>query len=303
MSEKADITGCEEGECEESEGGRDANVAQQSNELKRALIRIAQQDKLISELQERVNGWEKGFGCHDIVTKLLGLMLKYYKEMKANGAVNTNVSLANRYYIEMNDPTTGRKNVVSIPKTSERLIESLWLGTIKKATITVLEKDCKIELHKHQVLDDKPLPILIFSDDPAHPFAIKRQSDNWRHSFMCKNVPGYPGKVVDSQHVSEWRSYGNFATAHHTLVFPGDELLEEIVALWIGRAVRVPSDATLLVDCKLVRSFVTKIALHDRPRCHFICIGSNKVYGYLVLTLADGMQSEVARLPVGSASF
>tara|TARA_B110000046_G_scaffold171323_1_gene192068 strand:+ start:2581 stop:3441 length:861 start_codon:yes stop_codon:yes gene_type:complete len=274
-------------------------------QLDEARKRIQTQEVFLVDLRQRVNKWEDTFACQQVLMQLLNDMFEHYSQHnRTRGKVDDAVLLANRYYIQVNDPLTMQKGkVVSIPKAKERLIESLWLDRVEKGSITILGMQCEVRLHPDKVCDDKPLPIIIFPDHAATEVPIKRQSDDWRHSFMCKNAPGYPGRILDSQHVASWRGKGNFATCQDTILLPGSALLENIVALWTGRDAHDPPQATLLVDSKMVRLFVTKIAIHTRPRCHFVCIGSTKVYAYLVLTADDGMQSEIARLPVGTASF
>lgn len=296
-SGQSDVSGCDE------EGtDADAHMDAQS-----ALATILQQQTLINELQERLNKWEEGFSCHSVVENLLLLMHKHYQQMQATGRIDNAVALANRYYVEVPDNTTTHKTIVTIDKQEERLIESLWLNRIQKGTLRVLGQDCEVKVHPTLVLDDKPMPVLAFPSTspytPAILIPIRRQSNRWRHSFMCKNAPQYPGAVLDSQCATEWYNLGNFASAQDTILMPGSKLLEALVALWLRRAERDPPDATLLVDSKLVRAFVAKIVQNNRPRCHFFCLGQDKVNAYLVLTASDGLQSELARLPVGTANF
>jgi hypothetical protein len=288
--------------------GDEAGPVRSCTEENKALQRLVETQKgQIGELLKRVNSWESAFSCHHVVINLLRMLLKFYQSVKQTQQPEARVSIANMYYVELNDPAPvlpglkTRKVAVSIPREKERLIESLWLGRVEEGTIRLLGKDCRVKIHKTQVYNDKPLPMLAFPDNPSEWIAIKRQTAGWRHSFMCKNAPEFPGTVIDSENVATWHRSGNFARTEQTIILPGHELLDEIVAAWMGRDPTPEPDATLLVCSKLVRGFVMSMTQHTQPRLHFMCVGSSKLYAFLVLTADDGIQSEVARLPVGSA--
>lgn len=289
------------------ETGRGGSCAEENKALQRL---VDDQNGQIGELLIRVNSWESAFSCHHVVINLLRMLLKNFQSVKQTQNPDARVSIANMYYVELDDPnpvlasvqpgSKKRKVAVSIPREKERLVESLWLGRVEEGTIPLLGKDCRVKIHKTQVYNDKPLPMLAFPDSSEW-IAIKRQTPSWRHSFMCKNAPEFPGIVIDSENVASWYNSGNYARTEQTIILPGHELLDEIVAMWMGREPTPAPDATLLVDSKMVRSFVSSMTRHAQSRVHFMCVGSSKLHAFLVLTAADGMQSEVDRLPVGSA--
>ena len=284
-----------------------------TSEQNKALQRLVnEQNGQIGALLTRVNSWESAFSCHHIVINLLRMLLKTFQSVKQTQKPDSRASIANMYYVEVDDPNPNsvlvstqpglktRKVAVSIPREKERLIESLWLRRVEEGTIRLLGKDCRVKIHKTQVYNDKPLPMLAFPDSSEW-IAIKRQTPSWRHSFMCKNAPEFPGTIIDSKNLATWYNSGNFATTEQIIILPGHELLDEIVAMWMGREPTPQPDATLLVDSKLVRGFVRNMTQHAQSRVHFMCVGSSKLHAFLVLTADDGIQSEIDRLPVGSA--
>ncbi len=246
----------------------------------------------VDVLLSRINHWESSFSCYTVLENLMRLMLKHYEQVIAKMTA-TPISLTQNYYIIHNGKS------IPIPSDKERLIESLWLDRISEATIDILGTPCVLKLHPSKLYDDKPLPYITYKGESI---GVRRQSSAWRHSFMCKNAPNFPGLVFDSTDANEWYSLGNFASAEDTIIMPGNPLLEKLVASWLGRPTREPPNASLLVDSKLIRSFVYKIVHNEKARCHFMCLGQSDIFAYLVLTANDGMQSELSRLPVGTVS-
>lgn len=269
--------------------------------------RLCAKDLQIDALSARVNSWEREFSSYQVLVNLLKMTSEIYRQ--ARPSLGTHVSIANKFYIEVDQPPDAQakpaKVAVSIPQEKERLVYSLWLGRVSKGYMTILGRKCEVKLHTTQAYAEKPLPILRFVDDPGKWIPVKRQADQWRHSFMCKNAPDFPGIVLDSQDIGKWCRSGNFATSEQVVLLPGNQQLEDLIAVWMGRKASNPPEATLVVDSKSVRDFVTTISLYDQPRLHFMCVGtSHRLYAYFALTDdSDGVQSEVARLPVGSAAF
>ena len=255
---------------------------------------VADLRQQIDVLVGRLNQWEQRFACHSVVEQLLRLMLKHYEGVRA-GLGAPPLAVAQRFYILHN----GKCHALPVQK--ERLIESLWLSRVERGVVHYLGADREVKLHPKQLHDDKPLPLLMFDDKT--PLPIKRQADAWRHSFLCKHGPNFPGAVLDATDARAWYAQGSFATAQDTLLSPGSHRLEALAALWLGRAAHDPPDATLLVDAKAVRHFVSKLAQNDRARCHFMCLGQTRLYAYFVLTAADGFQTELARLPLGHVTL
>lgn len=243
-------------------------------------------------LRLRLNEWEVQMIPKTIVDRLVQLMIDHYIACASTPRQTPQIPLTDRYFaIEM-----GKR--MPLDSTAERKIESLWMNRVNETFIVFRERVATLSLHPRQVKDDRPLPIMTLHDGTQLP--IVRRDDNSTQSHLLKNDPCLPGVVIGKDAAKEWTKRGNFSTATDTSIWPGYEPLERLTALWLCRPSNDPPKATLVVDSKLVRQFVTYMVLHDDARCHFTCSGNTHFYAYLCLTANDGRQTDLARLPLGS---
>lgn len=241
-------------------------------------------------LRSKLNNWETQMTPKTIMDNLIDTMLAHYAAVTPGAS---QVTLTKRYYA-----IDERQKRVPLDDAAEQKIEALWLNRLETTTTTFRKQVATLSLHPKQLKDDRPLPILILGNGTQLP--IVRREDHLTQSHLLKNDPGLLGVVLDKAGAAEWMTRGNLAIATDTSVWPGHVGLEKLTALWLGRVPRDPPEATLVVDAKLVRQFLSQMLLHDQARCHLTCSGNKNMYAYLCLTANDGQQTDLARLPLGS---
>lgn len=249
-----------------------------------------------ARLQSRVSALESQNAAQCILNIILGALESHYDaEMKRRVATNASaLPLARQFYVLAADNTTHEALDADI----EYAIESLWLGRIPKKRVIHSTLPYTLMLHPSQLHDDRPLPLLV--DSTGHAHAIVVRHTHRTHSFMCKNDPCLPGLVFGVSKAMEWQQMPNFQSYSATSAWPEHGTLERLASMWLGRAPRSPSMATLVVDSKLVRRFVRDMTSHAEARCHFTCSGQTTLHAYLCLTANDGAQTDIARLPLGT---
>ena len=209
----------------------------------------------------------------------------------------TTQSLTSRYYAI--EPSTGEMR--ALPSNLESVVDFLWWGRIRSHTFAFPEDDTSVvlTLHPSAVRDDKPLPIVRFPNNQEWP--VLRRTDERTHSFMCKLQPEHPGLKLSADTLNAWFSHADFRRAKACVtLWPGHVLLESLVAKWLGRPVRSPALATLLVDVDGLRRFLCEWSSNPTAACHLWCTGQSVVHAYLCLTASNGLQSDICRIPIGT---
>lgn len=256
---------------------------------------------MFARLQGRVNAYEERFACVVLIEELLEALIDHYQRVFSDGAFRS-VDLTTKFYA-VDDAQAA---IVPLPDCFEYHIDSLWLGRVETAPVQLGGVYAELKLHSSKVRDDRPLPVLLLQDEgEPKPRALRvlRRSADTRHSHIIKYAPCLPGAIIDRSLATAWLENANATRGvDDTSVWPGHGLLSRLMTLWMGRPDENPlSQTTLVADMARLRVFMEAIAAHDSPRLHFACIGQERIFGYLVLTANDGEQSEIGRLPVGSA--
>lgn len=256
---------------------------------------------MFARLQGRVNAYEERFACVVLIEELLEALFEHYQRVFSDNEFRS-VDLTTKFYAVEDTPAA----IVPLPDSFEYYIESLWLGRVDTVPVQIRGAHAELKLHSSKVRDDRPLPVLLLQDEgESKPRALRvlRRSADTRHSHIIKYAPCLPGAIIDRSLATAWLENANATRGvDDTSVWPGHSLLSRLMTLWMGRSDENPlSQTTFVADMARLRVFMEAIAAHDSPRLHFACIGQERIFGYLVLTANDGDQSEIGRLPVGSA--
>lgn len=245
-------------------------------------------------LETRVSELEERQSAVTIVETILSTMQDLY-EMESKRRCSANIAplpLLDEYYTL---DQTGC--YAAVDSSFAQLIDSLWLGRLKKIKVVHLGSEHTLMLHPTQLHNDLPLPVLV--DSTGKMEGVVARSAHRAHSFMLKNDPAFPGLVFEEQTVSKWIAMpGVFSTL--TSAWPNHEGLERLASIWASRTARSPALSTLTVDTQLVRKLLEAMRDNARSSCHFTCTGETTLFAYICLTRADNEQTDLFRLPIGT---
>ena len=258
---------------------------------------LCERDLLCAQLSDTltlVNKYEARVGYTYFLESILNAIVDHYESQKNSSSMN----LTCRFYVY-----AGSRIHAEFPEEDEELLYSLWLDEITSTGVTIGGVEYMLCLHPDQVYDGKPLPLLVSKASRSEtPLTIKERTVHRTHSHLLNNYPAFTGWLVDTTLISSWVSNANLS-ATNTVVLPKNDLLERLCSVWLGRPVLSPSVSTLIADSACIKEFVSNVLLHSDSRCHFQLSGELTLYAYLVVTANDGLQTDIARLAIGTTTI
>lgn len=253
----------------------------------------------VSRLQQQVNEFQTRFACLMIVENILQTLLDHYTTVTVQPP---SMPLTARFYAYQKSGTIWG----AVPDAFVHAICSLWLRQLAVKEVVIEGVRFMLRLHPTQVLDGKPLVLLIpqmhaqNGPAPIQTLYVRERLPARTHSHLLQNHPKLPGCIMDPRKVSKWASDANLLSAQDVSTWSGHTLLETLSAHWLSRAPRAPPSATLTADCVVIRGFILCMAKHPGAGCHFTLHGQTELSAYLVLTESGGAGQDLARIAIGT---
>lgn len=256
-----------------------------------------------SRLQQQVNEFQTRFGCLLIVENILQALIDHYTTV----TVQPSMPLTARFYAYQQSGAIWG----AVPDEAVHAICSLWLRQLAVKEVIIQGARFMLRLHPNQVLDGKPLVLLIpqlhatahSAPDPNQQLYVRERLPARTHSHLLKNHPKLPGCILDPQKVAKWASDANLLSAQDVSTWSGHPLLETLSAHWLNRAPKSPPSATLTADSVVLREFILCMAKHPAAGCHFTLRGQTELCAYLVLTESGGTGQDLARIAIGTVAL
>ena len=247
-----------------------------------------------------INEMETRLSPTVVIERLLLMLIEHYKNQRLQGTARSSGSAP-----VLSQPMYATDKMKScyhaLPSNVEHMVENLWLGRVNEYVIDCQgDKQAILKLHATRVHDDLPLPVVQLTNGTV--LLVARCLSHRLPRFLAKNDPQLAGLVVDTDSAIQWAKRADLSHSQQVVSWIAHKNLAKLFNLWLNRDDKgVPaSSAVMTVDASLVRIFVNAMATHSNARCHFTCTGEERLYGYLVLTANDGLQTDLQRLYVGS---
>lgn len=194
-------------------------------------------------------------------------------------------NILNNYYIV---DKTGKWEL--LPHCYDRSIEDLWYGRRQSFRADVGGESCLVKLHKSLLNDGLPL-VLIKKAGEYRKISLRKEETT--HLLLFKFQPRVFGMRCDAQIAATWAQN----VSHGYYVCHSNKDLEELSAIWLGRAPRTPSQSTLTIDGKELYSFLELIQKEPNARCFFLLSGQGILFAYIQVN--DDQNNLLLLLPVG----
>ena len=246
-------------------------------------------------LTQRVSELESRQSAQTVIEHIIGVIEDQWDtHLKTCWATDsTPIPLVDQFYVCNEDGSHA-----SIDPVINYKIESLWLGRLKKARMVHEGQLKTLTLHPSRLQNDRPLPMFLNANGSIQGIIMRQTLRT--HSFIVKHDPLMPGTVFGTAQAKEWLAMPNIMSSATTSCWSHHAGLERLTSMFLGRAPRLPSLATLVVDSTQVRQFLEIMQQNDQARCHFTCSGQTTMHAYLFLTRCDAEQSEIGRMSIGS---
>jgi hypothetical protein len=222
---------------------------------------------------------------HILTCILRELCMHYETEI-----TQTSNSILGSYYVI--DP----KNQYHIlPDRVETFIENLWYGRTNQFVIDFMGSSCNVTLHPSELKDGLPMVTISVNGTKM---CIAKRNFHSTHIHMYKFQPIVAGMGLKSEVATNYSKHMS-SNSDSTSLWPNNDELESVAAVWLRRAKSIPAKSTLHVNTAAIRNFISFISVQD-SRCHFVLSGQKSLFAYIQVTCNT---NDVFLLPVGTVAI
>jgi hypothetical protein len=245
----------------------------------------------LCELEDEIEQYrrnERSVNAKNILTSILRELCTHYEiELKQT---KTTQSILSEYYVI--DPNN---NYHILPTNVDIFIENLWYGRTKHFLINFMDNNCMVQLHPSNMKDGLPMVIINVNGTEM---CIAKRKQHLTHMHMYRFQPIIQGMEMKSEVATKCLRYISSLPDSISL-WPNNDDLESIAAVWLRRPRTTPAKSTLQVNSAAIEKFLSFISTKD-TQCHFLLSGQKSLFAYIQVTCN---LNEVYMLPVGSVEM